>query len=217
MPCHGGVDGSRTGSVGRAGDHRDREHVDVVVESAHSLLAPLGWDGGLSGGETAGKGGREGGRRVARAKVASQVARKTSLVGAWLEGRSNHENSRAAGPRPYLKLVALRSLCRFRVSRRGLFIVSLPSLYLLCGFCAALSEIFIANAPPAFRPCRTEQGSGFPRYRAQPSFFLCRVSVVTKRIIARPERNERRMNCSRRRRRRRRNHDDAHFPRRFRP
>ena len=93
MPCHGGVDGSRTGSVGRAGDHRDREHVDVVVESAHSLLAPLGWDGGLSGGETAGKGGREGGRRVARAKVASQVARKTSLVGAWLEAAT-----KTAGP-----------------------------------------------------------------------------------------------------------------------
>ena len=68
-----GVD-DRTCSVGRAGDH-DREHVDVVVESAHSLLAPLGWDGGLSGGETGGKGGREGGRRVARAKVARRVAR----------------------------------------------------------------------------------------------------------------------------------------------
>ena len=61
MPCHGGVD-DRTGRVGRTGDRRDREHVDVVVESAHSLLAPLGWDGGLSGGETGGKGGRELGR-----------------------------------------------------------------------------------------------------------------------------------------------------------
>ena len=197
MPCHGVDD--RTGSVGRAGD-RDREHVNVVVESAHSLLRLGWWTEWMGRLAVAREGGREGGRRVARAKVASRVARKTSLVGTWLEATAKTAGSAVSE----IGCTSI-SLPIPRVTKRPFYCLSsfLPSFYLLCGFCAALSVIFIANASPApaFRPssaeCRPNKAQS--SLDIEHSFSLCKVSVVTKRIIARPERNERRMNCSRRR------------------
>ena len=131
--------------------------------------------------------GRKEGRRVARAKVARRVARKTSLVRARLEG-GRQEATMKTGP-------ALSEIGCTPISLPDPCVVTGPfyclpsfSFYLLCGFCTALSKIFIANSLPAsslwtffFSPSKAP---GSPDI--EPRFFLRGVSVVTKRIIARP-------------------------------